>query len=78
MKESYTSSITQYQESSVVDSVVGFRTHDVFGIRTTGSTAVHLVASIQSHIADFLPINASDIFDNCLLNKITLIYFCIL
>ena len=61
VKESYTSSITPYQESSFTDSVVGERTHVVFGIRTTGATFVHLVASIQSHIADFLPINASDI-----------------
>ena len=59
MNESYTSSITQYQESSVADSVVGFRTQAVFGNRTTGATAVHLVDSIQSQIADFLQMNAS-------------------
>jgi hypothetical protein len=36
VKESYTSSITPYQESSVADSVVGLRTHAVFGNHTTG------------------------------------------
>jgi hypothetical protein len=57
VKVSYTSSITQYQESSVADSVVGLRTHVVFGIQTCGATFVHLVASIHNHIADCLPIN---------------------
>jgi hypothetical protein len=56
---SYTSSITQYHESSVAFSTEGLRTQLVLGIQTTGATAVPLVVSFQSQIADFLQINGS-------------------
>jgi hypothetical protein len=62
VKESYLSSITPYQESSVASSVVGFNTPLVFGIQTCGDTAVPLVVSFQSQIALCLQINASLIF----------------
>jgi hypothetical protein len=58
VKESATASITPYQDSSVADSIDGFKTPLSLAIQTVGETAVHLVASIPSQIADNLPICA--------------------
>jgi hypothetical protein len=58
VKESFTASITPYQDSSVADSIVGFKTPLSFAIHTCAETAVHLVASTPSQIADILPIVA--------------------
>jgi hypothetical protein len=58
VKESATASITQYHDSSDALSIAGFNVQLSFEIQTDGETAVHLVASIQSQIADNLPMFA--------------------